>query len=301
MAFFQVNLFSPVLGFPVDVDIFVPTPNSDEVLNNKNSDYFTEGVKFQVLYLLHGAYGDHTDWFRLTSIEKYATLHKLAVVMPAVANSFYQDMHTGGAYLRFLTEELPEFVEKMFPVSTRREDTFAAGLSMGGYGALQLALTKPEKFCACASLSGAIDIVESCREFTEGQLGGPFRWDAIFEDPGKIEGSDADLFEKIRRLKAASRPVPRIYQTVGTEDFIYAANQTAREKLEKLDLDYTYTEHPGIHDWDFWDTHIQDVLNWFGLRDDSIRPGEDSDCPTCGDEIRPGEDHASEDVGRKEA
>ena len=263
--FLTCHYFSLVLNRNVEINVVVPTPEGNEQITaeGKAQRYDYEGG-LPVVYLLHGAYGDNSSWMRFSSIERYAQAHNCIAVMASVENSFYQDMHTGGAYLRFLTEELPEFVEKMFPVSTRREDTFAAGLSMGGYGALQLALTKPEKFCACASLSGAIDIVEACREFTEGQLGGPFRWDAIFADPGKIEGSDADLFEKIRRLKAASRPVPRIYQTVGTEDFIYAANQTAREKLEKLDLDYTYTEHPGIHDWDFWDTHIQDVLDWFG-------------------------------------
>ena len=277
MAFFQVNMFSPVLGFPVDVNVFVPTPNSDEVLNNKDSAYFTDGAKFQVLYLLHGAYGAHTDWFRLTSIEKYATLRKLAVVMPAAANSFYQDMRIGSAYLTFLTQELPAFIEKMFPVSTRREDTFAAGLSMGGYGALQLALTLPEKFCACASLSGAIDIAEIYRETRDETMDGPFKWNCIFENPEALEGSDADLFAKIRRLQTAGRPVPRIYQTVGTEDFIYPANLKAKEKLEKMGLDYTYAEYPGIHDWDFWDTHIQDVLEWFGLRGDSIRPAGKED------------------------
>ena len=274
MAFFQVNMFSPTLGFPVDVNVFIPTPNSDEVLNNKDSAYFCEGARFQVLYLLHGAYGDHTDWFRLTSIEKYATAHKLAVVMPAAANSFYQDMFRGGAYLTFLAEELPAFIEKYFPVSTRRSDTFAAGLSMGGYGALKLALTKPEKFSACASLSGAIDIEGICRENLDGGMEGPFRWGDILEDPNAIGGSGADIFAMIEDLRKKGTDLPRIYQTVGTEDFIYPANVKARERFEKMDLDYTYEEFPGIHDWDFWDAHIQDVLGWLGLRDDSIREGE---------------------------
>lgn len=273
MAFFQVNLFSPTLGIPVDVNVFIPTPNSDEVLNNKNSAYFTRGVRFQVLYLLHGAYGDHTDWFRLTSIEKYATVHKLAVVMPGAANSFYQDMFRGGPYLTFLTEELPAFVEKNFPVSRRREDNFTAGLSMGGYGALKVALTRPDKFSACASLSGAIDLEEIYGETKDGSLDGPFRWGDIFEDPEAITGSAADLFAMIEKLQKEGAQLPRIYQTVGTEDFIWPANRKAKERLEKLGLDYTYEEHPGIHDWDFWDTHIQDVLDWLKLRDDSIREG----------------------------
>ena len=67
MAFFQVNFFSPTLCFNTDINVFIPTPNSDEILNKKNSDYYHEGSRFQVLYLLHGAYGDYTDWMRLTN------------------------------------------------------------------------------------------------------------------------------------------------------------------------------------------------------------------------------------------
>lgn len=272
MAFFQVNLFSPTLGFNTDVCVFVPTPNTDDVLNNKDADYFVDGAKFQVMYLLHGAYGDHTDWFRLTSIEKYATKHRIVVVMPAVANSFYQDMYRGSNYLTYLSEELPRFIEKMFPVSQRREDTFAAGLSMGGYGAVKLALENPEKFCACASLSGAVDLISIYEGTKSDQIEGPFKWDNLFEDPEAIEGTDADLFALLDKRRREGRPIPRIYMTVGTEDFIYPANQTARKRLEAMGVPFTYVEHPGIHDWDFWDAHIQDVLDWFGLKNDTIRP-----------------------------
>ena len=271
MAFFQVNLFSPTLCFNTDVCVFVPTPNTDDVLNNKDASYFVDGAKFQVMYLLHGAYGDHTDWFRLTSIEKYATLHRIAVVMPAVANSFYQDMYRGSRYLTYVTEELPRFIEKMFPVSPRREDNFVAGLSMGGYGALKVALEKPEKYCACASLSGAVDL-ESVYESTRaGGIEGPFRWEDVFERPEAIVGSDADLFALIEKRRREGRPIPRIYLTVGTEDFIYPANLSATARLETMVVDLTYAEHPGIHDWDFWDAHLQDVLDWFRLKNDTIR------------------------------
>ena len=108
-----------------------------------------------MLYLLHGTYGDYSDWCHLTSIEKYAQNHKIMVVMPSVANSFYQDMVIGPKYLTFLTEELPQYIQMLFPASGRREDNFVAGLSMGGYGAWHVALAKPEQYAAAASLSGA--------------------------------------------------------------------------------------------------------------------------------------------------
>lgn len=271
MAFFQVNFFSPVLGFNTDINVFIPTPNSDELLNHKKSDYLYDGAKFQVMYLLHGAYGDYTDWMRLTSIEKYAQEHKLAVIMPSASNSFYQNMFRGSNYLTYLTEELPEFAEKMFPVSKKRENTFVAGLSMGGYGAVKLAFTRPEKYAACASLSGAIDLRAVMGKLDSGEIDGPFRWRDLFETPEDLEASDADLFALIGKRKQEGVELPKIFQTCGTEDFIYDANVSAREKLEQLGVDLTYEEHPGIHDWDYWDTHIKRVLDWLPLANDSIK------------------------------
>ena len=123
---------------------------------------------FPLLYLLHGLSDDHTAWVRYTSIERYADAYGLAVVMPQVHRSFYTDQAHGGAFWTFLAEELPELVQRFFVVSARREDTFVAGLSMGGYGALRWALRRPGRFAAAASLSGALD-VDALRAAVDGQ------------------------------------------------------------------------------------------------------------------------------------
>ena len=270
MAFFEVNFFSPTLCFHTDINVFIPTPNSDELMNHKRSNYFAAGARFQVLYLLHGAYGDCSDWMRLTSIEKYAQEHKLAVVMPSASNSFYQDMEFGSAYLTYLTQELPELVASLFPVSREREHTFTAGLSMGGYGAWKLALQCPERYAACASLSGALDIAQVRRETQSGSINGPFDWQALFSgrDPA---GTEADLFTLLEKHRAAGTPLPRLFMSCGTEDFIYPVNEGAHERLVAMGVEHVYERHPGIHDWDYWDKHIQRALDWLPLRNDSIR------------------------------
>ncbi|WP_411676454.1 alpha/beta hydrolase [Caproicibacter sp.] len=270
MAFIHTNFFSAVLGFNTDLNVFVPTPNSDEILNHKALGYFHKGSRFQVLYLLHGAYGDYTDWMRLTSIEKYAQNHKLAVIMPSASNSFYQDMCFGSNYLTYLTEELTTFVKATFPVSRKRENTFTAGLSMGGYGALKLALTKPEQYSCSASLSGALDIAALFADDAPAGRERPFLPESLFKHPEQIEGSDADLFALIRKLQSRKEALPRIFQSCGTEDFIYPINQSAKRKLEALGVDLTYEEHRGIHDWDYWDTNIQRVLDWLPLVNDAV-------------------------------
>src|SRR5262245_28455065 len=113
-----------------------------------------------VLYLLHGLSDDDTKWLRFSSIERYAEALGLAVVMPQVQRSFYLDEAYGNRYWTFLSEELPAVVDSFFKISTQPEDTFVAGLSMGGYGALKWALRQPERFAAAASLSGALDLAQ---------------------------------------------------------------------------------------------------------------------------------------------
>ena len=280
MALIETHFFSTSLCFGTDLNVFIPTPNVDELMEKDGYQYYHQSAKFQVLYLLHGGYGDYTDWMRLTSIERYAQAHKLAVIMPSASNSFYQDMAYGSDYLSYIADELPRFCRKMFPISTRRENTFVGGLSMGGYGALRVALEKPEDFSCAFSISGALDVASSVKVVgTEdrpapvnpytGERKGPIDPVTVFGS-GEVEGSDADLYALTQKRRAEGRPLPRLFQSVGTEDFIYPGNVTAHKKLAELGLDVTYEEHPGAHTWEYWDTHVQRALNWLPLAGSSV-------------------------------
>jgi putative tributyrin esterase len=214
-----------------------------------------KGGNLPVLYLLHGLSDDHTAWCRNTSIERYVEQKELAVVMPAANRSFYTDMKFGYPYGTFISEELPKIVRLFFHVSDRREDTFIAGLSMGGYGALKMALVHPGQYAAAASLSGAVDMaaVPGLDDSIELEL--------IFKDKYKLAGSDDDLFYLAR--KTCELPVkPKIYQCCGTDDFLYAANIKFRDFMNGLSFDFIYEEEPGTHEWGYWDKKIQKVLAW---------------------------------------
>ena len=218
--------------------------------------------KFRTLYLLHGHSDDYTAWQRWTSIERYVEGLNLAVVMPAVHLSFYNDMAHGGKYWQFISEEVPAVVRDIFPLSSERKDNFVAGLSMGGYGAFKLALTHPERYAAAASLSGALDIraVTSPRSDRNNRI-----WLAemrtVFGDLNKVPGSKHDLMALAK--KVARAPVkPRLFQCCGTEDQLYPDNIRFREAVRKLPLDLTYEEGPGEHVWAYWDKMIQNVLAW---------------------------------------
>jgi S-formylglutathione hydrolase FrmB len=215
-----------------------------------------------MLYLLHGHSDDHTAWTRWTSIEKYVEGLNLVVVMPAANLSFYTDMVYGKKYFQFISEEVPAVVRDMFSLSSRREDNFVAGLSMGGYGAFKLALTLPERYAAAASLSGALDVASAAKGHglhDEKEWG--IEMKSVFGDTGKLVGSKHDLLALAKKM--AKEPVkPRLYQCCGTEDFLYADNVRFRDAIRKLPLDLTYEEGPGEHVWTYWDRMIQNVLAW---------------------------------------
>jgi S-formylglutathione hydrolase FrmB len=253
MALFHCNFYSEVLQTCVSADVILPQRRPTELQTASASP------KYPTLYLLHGLLDDHTIWQRRTSIEWYVETLDLAVVMPAAGRSFYTDMAHGPRYFTFFSEELPRLMRSFFPLSERREDTFAAGLSMGGYGAFKLALTYPERYAAAASLSGALDIAVAAQ-------GTDPTWQAemrlIFGDTSQVAGSRHDLFSLAKQLAASGNPIPRLYQCCGTEDFLYPSNLRFRDYARSLGLDLTYEDGSGGHEWKYWDQQIQRVLAW---------------------------------------
>jgi len=253
MILSEANFFSETLGMRATLGVILP----QRALADKQRKPL-----YRSLYLLHGHSDDHTAWQRWTSIERYVEGLNLAVIMPAVHLSFYTDMAHGGKYWQFISEEVPAVVRGMFPLSTKREDNFVAGLSMGGYGAFKLALTHPERFSAAASLSGALDI----RQVVKGH-GDPTdeTWLAgmrnIFGDLDSVPGSANDLFSLAEKV-SRGKDKPTLYQCCGREDFLYADNLRFRDQLRSLPLALTYEEGPGEHNWAFWDKMIQNVLAW---------------------------------------
>lgn len=213
------------------------------------------------LYLLHGLWDDYSMWSRRTSVERYAEEHGLAVIMPDGGRSFYTDKGEGENYFTYVAKELVEYTRALFPLSSRREKTFVAGNSMGGYGAVKCALTRPEIFSACVTFSGALDLVSLVKNADWMQALSHNLWGENYRDA--VAGTDADLFALAERLLAdGTRPAPRICQICGTEDFLYNENQTFRRFMESSGLDYRYAEGPGVHDWSFWDKWLPYAMDY---------------------------------------
>ncbi len=212
--------------------------------------------KARVLYLLHGLSDDYTAWGRYTAIERYANESGLVVIMPDGGKSFYTDMAAGDAYYTFFIHELYPYIQSLFKVSTKREDTFIAGLSMGGYGALRMALLHPEKFSAAGSLSGCVDVCH--------RLAHDPRWKqakaSVFGAERNPEGTELDLFHLIKTYRS---PLPlRIYLGCGTEDFLYQDNLKLEKELSLSSIPYQFSASAGIHDWKYWDAEVQKTIRF---------------------------------------
>ncbi|HAN20308.1 MAG: hypothetical protein A2Y15_03515 [Clostridiales bacterium GWF2_36_10] len=245
MALLHVNFFSNVLGVNTNMEVILP-----------QKAYFTlpDKESYPVLYLLHGMSDDCTIWARRTSIERYATNYGIAVVMPSAQLSWYSDMAYGGRFFTFFSEELPDIVHDFFPrISKKREDTFVAGLSMGGYGAFKLAFRKPENYAFAGALSGAFDVKNKViiQEV----------WDLAFGSNDKIDGSVNDLFFLSQELKKSIKEIPQLYFSYGKDDeLVYAGNKRMEKHLTELGIEHICQEHEGSHTWEFWDEHIKDIL-----------------------------------------
>ena len=259
MALIQMTFVSRALMRAVPVQVILPADkwNSDGTLMPRK--------KFKTLYLLHGLWGQCTDWVTGTRIQRWAEERDLAVVMPSGDNSFYVDRPaSNNFYGEFLGRELVEMTRRMFPLSQRREDTFIAGLSMGGYGAMRNGLKYSDTFSAIAALSPALHIFEGRRGAVEEEVFA----EAIFGPMADAAGSDKNPRVLVDEL-AGNSDLPKIYMACGTQDDLLPASRLYRQILTQAGFDLTYFEGPGKHDWDFWDQQIKLVLDWLPLDEKS--------------------------------
>lgn len=255
MAFLEFHYYSKALDKITTVNVILPERvKADEKAGSL-------GVPYKTLYLFHGLTSDYSAWMRKSSIERYAAEYNIAVVMPDVAKSWYSNTRYGMNYFDFVADELPAVCRGYFrDMSDQREDNYVAGLSMGGYGALKVALLRPDAFGGCASLSGSIDITRRGRTYNLPE------WRSIFdfqmEHPSELEGTEHDLFAMTRKNAAEGRPFPKLYVWCGTEDVLIKTNREYRDLLTELGVEHRYEESEGDHSWKWWDLHVQDALRY---------------------------------------
>ena len=264
MSTMMVQFFSNALKRAVPMQVILPADKNNGSRYTNDPDF-----RYPTLYLLHGLFGNCTDWLNNTLIRRYAEDYNLAVVMPSGDNSFYADLpQVNSDYGRFVGEELIDITRRMFPLSHEREKTFIGGLSMGGFGALRNGLQYADTFGRIIALSSAIHMFEFAPDDPRRQM--VCNEDRVFGDIDKASSSfsnPAYCLERLaERVHQGDAVFPEVFMVCGTEDGLIAANRSFSDKLFAAGVPLTYIEEPGVHEWGLWDRNIKRAIEtWLPL------------------------------------
>jgi len=263
MAKFTCNFISYTLKRTVDITVVVPTVTIPESMGMG----LAEGEKpshnvaapFPVLYLLHGMGNNHATWTGYTNVEMYAEERNIVVVNISAENKSYVNHPSGDNFYDFIAGELPEFVKSMFPISDKPEDTYIAGLSMGGFGTLVHALNRPEQFAALGAFSAAVSLNPASL------TGGEDRPIEPRFDPATLA----------KEVAASGKKFPALYIACGEKDFLIDANKAFVKDLEDMGQQVTWVTMPQYgHEWRFWDIQVEEFLDWIPRTDAYAKTGK---------------------------
>lgn len=272
MAVLKMNFLSQALGMQTNVTICLPSFSFADIMSGRENVY-VPGMKYQVLWLLHGGSGDDSDYVNFSNIVRYADENKIAVVMPCDYNMSYTDHPDGGKYLSFVVDELPKLCRAFFPFSEKREDNFVGGLSMGAGGAIKAAMLRPEQYAAALIMSGGGIPAEDDTtgvEFRKNMRGKGM--------PMPYIPDNAEVFnlKDTAEAHAANKTeVPKLYMTWGDKDALVVGScRNGSKVLKEMGFDVYAEEVPGYgHEWDFWDLTLKKAIkDWLPTRKSAIYP-----------------------------
>ena len=225
-----------------------------------------ENNRYAVIYLLHGLTGHYTTWTDKTQLREYAGRYKFIVVTPEGDNGWYTDSIStpNDKYESYIMQELIPEIDAKFRTLSDREHRVIAGLSMGGYGAIKFGLKYSDKFSLVGSFSGALGAA-AFNEKNAGAIGKGIV--AIYGPDDSATRKANDIFGLVKALTSDKvKALPYIYQSCGTEDFLFQNNRDFDSLLLEKKVPHEYREHPGIHDWVFWNDQVREFLQVAELR-----------------------------------
>lgn len=266
MALFHINYLSRYLNGNTDVNVVLP----ELPAGCSPKEFYESGKKYPVVYLLHGTFGDYSDWVRKTNIELYACERNVIVAMPSALNSGYSNWDKFGigySMFDYLTGELMPLVQNWLPASDKREDNYVAGLSSGGFGAIKYAFSHPDKFAGMASLSApAYDAAAMVLD-----PGSPDYVRAVneIENAGGRDIYNNSVYNpacSIRRYAKTNQNM-KVYFACGTSDFLMGHHKEFMQIAEDAGLNAKIETIEGYgHEWRFWDLTIRHAFEYFGLK-----------------------------------
>lgn len=214
-----------------------------------------------VLYLLHGLGNTKDAWCKWTALPRYHRDLNYMIVMPNASIGWYCNDSRPGcfAWEDHIIKDVIPFVERVFPASHKRAKRAIAGISMGGFGAVNIALRNSKLFSA---VSGHASAFFFTHEFSRSRP----ELDAHAKAIGM--NGDYDVFKNAERAVAAKH-FPKIRFDCGQNDPLLGCNRKFHEHLTLLGVSHEYDEPAGIHDWVFADQQIPQTLRFASQHFDS--------------------------------
>ena len=213
--------------------------------------------RFPVLFLLHGAGGEHWSWVRYSALAELLASRDVICVCP---NGRVYGWYVDSPYKRnskvetHVTKELVPYIDEHFRTIPRRGARGVCGFSMGGHGALTLAAKHPDVFSSASSLSGILDITRWPRYWEIAKALGPL-------EENRALWAASSALGMVGQFKKAASGV-RLFVDCGFGDFAYPENREFHERLERLGVPHLYKEREGEHDWRYWSSHVAEHLDF---------------------------------------
>ena len=218
--------------------------------------------KYPVIYLLHGYGGGYESWLNQTkpSLPTEATKRGVIFVCPDGDNSWYWDSPVDPKmkYDTYISYELVSYIDSIYQTIPSPSGRAIAGASMGGHGALWLAINHPDVFGACGSISGCVDI----RPFSD-------NWD-MKKWLGNYKSNKARWNQyTVINLLDKIKPEMLIILDCGVDDFFYTVNEDLHKQMMGKKILHDYITRPGNHSHAYWsnaiDYQIQSFSKFFRL------------------------------------
>lgn len=215
------------------------------------------GQKLPVVYLLHGGGGGFREWSNYSDVAHFAE-SGLILVMPEGSSSYYANAvdPPEDRYEDYITGDLISDVESKFPAATGRANRAIAGLSMGGFGAVNLGLHHPDLFVFVAGLSSAIDVPR--RAFSIKRFQQSRHYDSIFGASGSQTRRNNDPFVLLRN--ADPQAVPYFFLTCGEQEGLLPANREFASLLAQRNFRFEFHTVHGGHDWNQWNAWLPSLF-----------------------------------------
>ncbi|MBO0951630.1 alpha/beta hydrolase [Fibrella forsythiae] len=246
----QITVKTPNLAGRGDITVWIPDA---ELIGQQ---------PLPLVILLHGVYGSHWAWTLKAGAHQTANrliregnICPMVLAMPS--DGLWGD---GSGYLphndryfdRWIVEDVPSAVAAALPayaVAGFPSSSFIAGLSMGGFGALRLAATYPDRFKAAHGFS-SITHTDQLSLFVE-------------ESPDNYRQNDPATESVLAMMVRNKARLPAIQFNCGTDDLLIEYNRSLHRELTEHGIAHAYSEHPGGHSWSYWQEHLADALLFF--------------------------------------